>query len=168
MRRLHPVAALRARYPRLGAAWRILVGAAPLALAAPAHADVTLPAPPPQVKPQPRRHRASTAQAPATIDTRAIALTLDDAVTEHAPPKQAQAQLPAVFIIAPAGVPVRVEPAPPPTLPIGLAQPVDAETPAGDPEHALDFIDATLDAGEIVPRTTHVVVKLPTRKLGAR
>jgi hypothetical protein len=43
---LAPAPAARARFPRLPAAWRILAGAAPLALAGAALADATVPPPP--------------------------------------------------------------------------------------------------------------------------
>lgn len=77
---------LRARYPRLVAAWRILVGAAPLMLGSAARGDASLP--------------------PTTASR-------DDGIAEHGPPVEAQKPIITVKL---GGVVAVVEPPQPPRL----------------------------------------------------
>jgi hypothetical protein len=151
VRRVRPARRRRARYPRVGSAWRILIGAAPLALAPAAHGDASLPEP---RAPLARRERAPLPPAPPTPPDRSW--LLDDGPVTHAPREAPEGRVdrrPLLFKLS--GVVGRPAPPAPPRLLIGRAR-VDGE-PTGDPSAAglLQFVDETLGLDEsVTPSTT--------------
>jgi hypothetical protein len=152
-RRVRPARRGRARYPRLAGAWRIVVGAAPLALSPPAHGDASLPEP---KAPIAHRHGALRTPVPPLAPPDRSWL-LDDGPVTHAPreaPPERVDRRPLVLKMS--GVMASPAPPAPLRLVLGRAR-VDGE-PAGDPSAGglLEFVDETLGLDDGVATSTKV------------